>query len=120
MRRHSSAKPKNSSPRSDGDDWPRTRTAAGSVALLVFGRSWLAVIRAVMVNDEPRTSLTGDEQPDPLKADADLKAPLCQEFQVNYGPHEPCNRSTDAQAATLQHGKAFADHGHVALVEVAE
>ena len=72
----------------------------------------------MMVNDNPRTTLTCEIGPDPLDKNTHPQAALGQEFEMDGRPGHPSQKPADRYLARLQNGKPFADDGHIPLVEV--
>src|SRR5215471_309739 len=74
----------------------------------------------MVVYDQARASLAGQIRPHPLNEDADAKARLAKKLEMHRGPCHPGNKAGDPYTTRPQNGKPFADHRHVAFVEVAE
>src|ERR1700722_2963211 len=73
-----------------------------------------------MIHNEPGAPLPRHVGPHPLQEDADSKAGLRQKLEMYSGPGQPCEESAYANLAALEHGKSFADDGHVAFIEVSK
>src|SRR4029077_1596768 len=84
------------------------------------GGRCLRRFRLMIIHDEGGTTLSGQEQPGPLQEDADPKTELSQISGVNESPRQPREKSMDVHFATFQDGPPFADHSHVAFVEIAK
>src|SRR4029077_16518340 len=65
------------------------------------GRRCLCRFRLMIIDDETRTALSGQEQPGPLQEDADPKTELSQIRSVNKSPRQP------RQTAMYAHFAAF-------------
>src|SRR5689334_8108630 len=76
--------------------------------------------RLLIIHDQTRTALSGQEQPGPLQEHADPLTELSQIKDVNEGPSQPREETMDVNFPTLQDGPPFADHSHVAFVEIAK
>src|SRR5712671_6351021 len=84
------------------------------------GRRCLCQFRLLIIHDETRTALSGQEQPGPLQEDADPKTELSQISGVNESPRQPRHKTMYVHFAAIQDGPPFADHSHVAFVEIAK
>src|SRR5207302_481399 len=84
------------------------------------GRRCLCRFRLLIIHDETRTALSGQEQPAPLQQHADFQTELRQKRDVNESPRQPRNETVQTNFPALQNGVAFADHSHVAFVEIAK
>src|SRR4029077_1642795 len=84
------------------------------------GERCLCPIRLLIIPDETRAALSGQEQPGPLQEDADPKTELSQISGVNESPRQPREKAMDVHFAAFQDGPPFADHSHVAFVEIAK
>src|SRR3954470_3547097 len=82
------------------------------------GRHCLCRFRLLIIHDQPRTTLSGQEQPAPLQEHADFLTELSKEGDVNEGPGEPRQKAMDLHFAALQDAIPLADDGHGAFVEV--
>src|SRR5260370_3574974 len=80
-------------------------------------RCWRS-IRCAIIDDEPRTALSGQEQPAPLQEHADLQTELRQKHDVNESPRQPRNETVQTNFPALQNCVPLADDGHGAFVEV--
>src|SRR5712692_10048268 len=80
----------------------------------------LCRFRLLIIHDQPRTALSGQEQPAPLQEHADFQTELRQKRDVNESPREPRNETVQPKFAAFQNGVTFADHCHVAFVEIAK
>src|SRR6202040_2483894 len=83
-------------------------------------RRCLCRFRLLIIHDETRTALSGQEQPGPLQEDADPKTELSQIKCVNESPRQPREKTMDVHFAALQDSPAFADHRHGAFVPIAK
>src|SRR4029077_1064452 len=84
------------------------------------GRRCLCRFRLLIIHDETRTALSGQEQPGPLQEDADPKTELSQIRSVNESPRQPRQKAMYVHFAAFQDGPPFADHSHVTFVEIAK
>src|SRR5882724_1444378 len=84
------------------------------------GRPGLCRFRLLIIHDETRTALSGQEQPAPLQEHADFQAELRQKSDMNESPCEPRDEAVQVELSALQNAVAFADHGHGAFVEIAK
>src|SRR5437660_9954994 len=83
-------------------------------------RRCLCRFRLLIIHDQTRTALSGQEQPAPLQEDADFQTELRQKRDVNESPRQPRNETVQMHLATLQDAVTFSDHGHVAMIEIAK
>src|SRR5215469_10413325 len=74
----------------------------------------------VMVDDQARTSLAGQECPHPLDKNAYFEIGCGQKLDVNSCPSQPGDESAEANFAALQHSESFTHHRHVSFVEISE
>src|SRR5690242_9484211 len=83
-------------------------------------REWrcLCRFRLLIIHDQARTALSGEEQPGPLQQDADSLTELRQIRDVNESPRQPCEKTMYVNFSALQDCPPFADHRHVAFVEI--
>src|SRR3954452_12598458 len=81
-------------------------------------RRCLCRFRLLIIHDQPRTALSGQEQPGPLQEHADFQTELRQKRDVNESPPQPRNETVQPKFAALQNCVPFADDGHGAFVEV--
>src|SRR6266480_2210374 len=84
------------------------------------GRRCLCRFRLLIIHDQPRTALSGQEQPAPLQEHADFQTELRQKRDVNESPRQPRDESVQSNFTAFQNGVAFANHSHVAFVEIAK
>src|SRR5437016_7091917 len=84
------------------------------------GRPGLCRFRLLIIHDQTRTALSGQEQPAPLQEHADFQTELRQKRDVNESPPKPRNETVQPKFAALQNCVALADHGHGAFVEIAK
>src|SRR5213082_3955597 len=82
------------------------------------GRHCLHRFRLLIIHDQPRTTLAGQEQPAPLQEHADFQTELRQKRDVNESPPQPRNETVQPKFAALQYCPPLADDGHGAFVEV--
>src|SRR5260370_4766727 len=82
------------------------------------GRRCLCRFRLLIIHDETRTALAGQEQPAPLQEHADLQTELSQEGDMNESPRQPRNETVQTDFPALQNSIPLADDGHGAFVEV--
>src|SRR6266487_6836659 len=82
------------------------------------GRRRLCRFRLLIIHDQLRTALSGQEQPAPLQEHADFQTELRQERDVNESPGQPRQKAMYVQFAALDNGVAFPDYSHSAFVEV--
>src|SRR5437870_8593307 len=82
------------------------------------GRRCLCRFRLLIIHDQPRTALSGQEQPAPLQEHADFQTELRQKRDVNESPAQPRNETVQPKCASLQNCVALADDGHGAFLEV--
>src|SRR3954447_4762994 len=81
-------------------------------------RRCLCRFRLLIIHDQPRTALSGQEQPGPLQEHADFQTELRQKCDVNESPPQPRNETVQPKFAALQNCVPLADDGHSAFVEV--
>src|SRR6266576_2996770 len=81
-------------------------------------RHCLCRFRSVIIHDQLRTTLSGQEQPAPLQEHADFQTELRQKHDVNESPPQPRNETVQPKFAALQNCVPLADDGHGAFVEV--
>ena len=74
----------------------------------------------VLFNDQPVASLCTEVRPGPLGQDTKPQAALCEKLNVDQSPDEPREETAHPDSPALQHGKILADHGKIALVEIAK
>ena len=91
-----------------------SRLNEGGVLWSAFLRCWM------MVYDKTRAPLAGDESPRPLHENGYSQVGCGKKLDVNPCPREPGQGSAEMDFAALQNCKTFADHCHIALVEIAE
>src|SRR5947207_1052294 len=84
------------------------------------GRRCLCRFRLLIIHDETRTALPGQEQPAPLQEHTDLLTELRQKHDVNESPRQPREEAVQTNFPTLQNSVPFADHRHGAFVEIAK
>src|SRR4029077_7731709 len=84
------------------------------------GRRCLCRFRLLIIHDQTRTALSGQEQPAPLQEHADPLTELSQISDVNESPRQPREETMYVHFAALQDGPPFADHSDVAFVEIAK
>src|SRR5438067_2344233 len=84
------------------------------------GRRCLCRFRLLIIHDQPRTALSGQEQPAPLQEHADFQTELRQKCDVNESPRQPRQKAMYVQFAALDNGVAFPDDGHSAFVEISK
>src|SRR3954453_1045268 len=72
----------------------------------------------MMIHNEPGPALSRHIGPNPLHEDATAKTGLRQNPQMDSRPSEPRQNAAHVDLAALENGKTFADHRHVAFVEV--
>jgi hypothetical protein len=63
----------------------------------------------MVIHDQPRTALSGQECPNPLQEHADPKTDLRQKREVDSGPGELCNKASHSKFAALQNGKPLTE-----------
>src|SRR3954452_10690607 len=81
-------------------------------------RRCLCRSRLLIIHDQPRTALSGQEQPAPLQKHADFQTELRQKRDVNKSPPQPRDETVQPKFAALQNCVPLADDGHGAFVEV--
>src|SRR5438477_10258063 len=81
-------------------------------------RRCLCRFRLLIIHDQPRTTLSGQEQPGPLQEHADFQTELRQKRDVNESPPQPRNQTVQPKFAALQTCVPVAADGHGAFVEV--
>src|SRR5438270_13164312 len=84
------------------------------------GRRCLCRLRLLIIHNQTRTALSGQEQPAPLQEHADFQTELRQKRDVNESPRQPRNETVQPKFAALQNCVPLADDGHGAFVEVAK
>src|SRR5947208_14942963 len=84
------------------------------------GRRRLCRFRLLIIHDQLRTALPGQEQPAPLQEHADFQTELRQKSDVNESPGQPRNETVQPKFAALDNGVAFPDYSHSAFVEIAK
>src|SRR5437773_9743159 len=84
------------------------------------GRRCLCRFRLLIIHDEARTAVSGQEQPGPLQEHADFQTELRQKRDVNESPCQPREETVQTNFPAFQNGVTFADHSHVAFVEIAK
>src|SRR5437763_2568975 len=84
------------------------------------GRRCLCRFRLLIIHDQTRTALSGQEQPAPLQEHTDFQTELRQKHDVNESPRQPRNETVEPNLPTLQNSVTFADDGHGAFVEIAK
>src|SRR5438477_9059622 len=83
-------------------------------------RRCLCRFRLLIIHDQPRTTLSGQEQPAPLQEHADFQTELRQKRDVNESPPQPRNETVQTNFPALQNCVTLADDGHGAFVEIAK
>src|SRR5947208_1573750 len=78
----------------------------------------LCRFRLLIIHDETRTALSGQEQPAPLQEHADCQTELRQKRDVNERPRQPREETVKTNFPALQNCVPLADDGHGAFVEV--
>src|SRR5436853_4441378 len=81
-------------------------------------RRCLCRFRLLIIHDQPRTALSGQEQPAPLQEHADFQTELRQESDMDESPPQPREETVQPKFAALQNCVPLADDGHGAFVEV--
>src|SRR5438132_5443586 len=84
------------------------------------GRRCLCRFRLLIIHDQPRTALSGQEQPAPLQEHADFQTELRQKRDVDESPPQPREESVQTNFPALQNCVALANDGHGAFVEIAK
>src|SRR6266576_4349286 len=84
------------------------------------GRRCLCRFRLLIIHDQPRTTLCGQEQPAPLQEHADFQTELRQKRDVNESPRQPRQKAMYVQFAALDNGVAFPDYSHSTFVEISK
>src|SRR4051812_10235016 len=74
----------------------------------------------VIIHDQPRTAMSGQEQPAPLQEHANLQAKLSEKSDVNEGPAEPRDETVELKFTALKNSVSLADNSHGAFVEIAK
>src|SRR5256885_9033013 len=82
------------------------------------GRRCLCRFGLLIIHDQPRTALSGQEQPAPLQEHGDFQTELRQKRDVNESPAQPRNETVEPKFAALQDCVPLANDGHSAFVEV--
>src|SRR5215510_8926580 len=72
------------------------------------------------LRDQSRAALAGEIRPNPLALDTQAVLQLRQGEDVNERPHQPGEEAARVQLAPFEYRVILADHGHVALIEIAE
>src|SRR5438046_7204312 len=78
----------------------------------------LCRFRLLIIHDQPRTTLSGQEQPAPLQEHADFQTELRQKRDMDESPRQPREETVQTNFPAFQNGVTFADHSHVAFVEI--
>src|SRR5256885_3026104 len=84
------------------------------------GRRCLCRFRFVIIHDQLRTALSGQEQPAPLQEHADFQTELRQKRDVNESPRQPRQKTVQPNFPALDNGVAFPDYSHSAFVEISK
>src|SRR5437899_7394642 len=84
------------------------------------GRRCLCRFRLLIIHDQPRPTLSGQEQPAPLQEHADFQTELRQKRDVNESPRQPREETVQTNFPALQNCVTLADDGHGAFVEIAK
>src|SRR2546423_9383385 len=84
------------------------------------GRRWWCRFRLLIIHDQLRTTLSGQEQPAPLQEHADFQTELRQKRDVNESPSQPRQKAMYVQFAALDNGVAFPDYSHSTFVEISK
>src|SRR6266446_4487381 len=95
-----------------------TRGLGSSIWRSCSGRRCLCRFRLLIIHDETRTALSGQEHPAPLQEHADFQTELRQKRDVNESPCEPREETVQTNFPALQNCVTLADDGHGAFVEV--
>src|SRR5438034_4688466 len=82
------------------------------------GRRCLCRFRLLIIHDQPRTALYGQEHPAPLQEHADFQTELRQKRDMNESPCEPRDEAMQMDLSALQNGVTPAHDGHGAFVEI--
>src|SRR5438876_9528418 len=82
-------------------------------------RYCLCRFRSVIIHDQLRTTLSGQEQPAPLQEHADFQTELRQKRDVNESPPQPRNETVQTNFPALQNCVTLADDGHGDFVDIA-
>src|SRR6266705_627144 len=80
----------------------------------------LCRFRLLIIHDQLRTALSGQEQPGPLQEHADFQTELRQKRDVNESPSEPREETVQTNFPALQNCVPLANHSHDAFVEVTD
>ena len=83
-------------------------------------RRYAPALRSMVLNDEPRATLSGHISPYPLDKNADSKIGRGEKLEVYERPGEPREESAEVNFAALQNGKTLANNSHVPFVEISE
>src|SRR5436309_6517438 len=83
-------------------------------------RRCLCRFRLLIIHDQPRTTLSGQEQPAPLQEHADFQTELRQKRDVNESPPQPREETVQTNFPALQNCVPLADDSHGAFVEIAK
>src|SRR5258708_38784784 len=97
-----------------------TRGLGSSIWRSCSGRRCVCRFRLLIIHDETRTALSGQEHPAPLQEHADFQTEPRQKRDVNESPCEPCEETVQTNFSALQNCVTLADHGHGAFVEIAK
>src|SRR5438046_3499210 len=84
------------------------------------GLRCLCRFRLLIIHDQPRTALSGQEQPAPLQEHADFQTELRQKRDVNESPSQPRDETVQPNFPALHNGVAFPDYSHSAFVEISK
>src|SRR5947207_8306635 len=80
----------------------------------------LCRFRLLIIHDQLRTALSGQEQPAPLQEHADFQTELRQKRDVNESPRQPRKQTVQTNFPALQNCVPLADDSHGAFVEIAK
>src|SRR5262245_19770910 len=72
--------------------------------------------RRVVVHNQTRAALAGQECPYPLDKNADSEIGRGEKLDMDSGPSEPGREPAQMDLTTLQNSKPFAHYCHVAFV----
>src|SRR6266403_396030 len=84
------------------------------------GRRCSCRFRLLIIHNQTRSAVSGQEQPAPLQEDADLQTKLSEKSDVNESPAEPRDETVEPKVTALKNSVTLADHSHGSFVEIAK
>lgn len=78
------------------------------------------VLQRLFLGDQPRAVLATQVNPKPAPRHGQPRTRSDQEIDMGKSPYPPCQHALELEPAKIDHRRAFADRGKIALMAVAE